>query len=69
MERQSTEPEDEILETGEKVTYWYKTFIQYCPVCGREAFKETKERQYSPKPEDPSERTSIKEIYDYCNSL
>lgn len=33
---------------SEKAKYWYKNFIQECPVCGRG--RQWKERQYTPAP-------------------
>ena len=44
--------------------YWYLTTIEYCPVCGRETTY--RERQYTEKPQDATERFHIKEVYDYC---
>ena len=35
--------------------YWYKTWIYECPCCG--AGDRYRERQYTPKPEDPRLRT------------
>lgn len=69
MERQSTEPEDETLETGEKVTYWYKYECWVCLVCGSGEGLFTKTRQYSPKPVDINKRYIYYFRYDYCNSL
>ena len=49
----------------EKRKYWYKFFIYECPICGRgDTYKE---RQYTPKPEDGSERYDFAVHYDYCN--
>jgi hypothetical protein len=47
------------LETGESNTgkYWYKFYYTECVLCGRG--DEWKERQHTPKPEDPQQR------YDY----
>jgi uncharacterized Zn finger protein (UPF0148 family) len=44
-----------------EVKYWYKTYIDYCPVCGKEEV--TKERQYTPKPEKEEDR------YNFMTSL
>ena len=44
--------------------FWYKFIIHYCPVCGKEdCFKE---RIYTIRPKDRSERYSFIYIYDYC---
>jgi uncharacterized Zn finger protein (UPF0148 family) len=44
--------------------YWYKTYIEYCPICGHE--EKHKERQYSEKPININKLTEFKEVYDYC---
>ncbi len=46
-----------------KNKYWYKTTINFCPVCGRES--KTKERQYVfPK---PLNTIVFKQVYDWCD--
>lgn len=35
-------------------SYWYKFFIEECVICGKTT--EWKERQFTPKPKDASER-------------
>lgn len=47
-----------------KSKYWYKTTTYYCPVCGKE--EPDRERMYTPKPEDSSERYVYKQWYDSC---
>jgi hypothetical protein len=47
-----------------KVKYWYKTYIEECPVCGRS--DQYKERQYTEKPEDYLDRVKVYQRYDYC---
>jgi hypothetical protein len=55
------------MKQDDKPRYWYKLYVQVCPVCGKE--DSWKERCYTPKPESPEERISYKEIYDYCGTL
>jgi len=43
--------------------YWYKTTVYFCVLCGRQ--NKYRERQYDPKPENPSDRTSWHQ--DACN--
>lgn len=52
------------MEASSKVTvqkkkYWYYTEIEYCVLCGHE--NKYRERRYTPKPENPSERTVVRE--------
>lgn len=47
-----------------KTKYWYKITIHACPLCGRE--KVYRERQYTPKPKDDSERYAYSEHFDWC---
>ena len=45
--------------------YWYLTITEECPVCGRG--ETTKERQYTPRPEDDFARYIYEQVYDWCN--
>ena len=45
--------------------YWYFTYIDYCPQCGRSEI--TRERRYTPKPENQSDRVLEKDVYDWCD--
>jgi len=45
--------------------YWYKFYINYCPVCGSE--DKWKERQYTKKPKDGAKRYEVRERYDWCD--
>lgn len=44
--------------------YWYKFECSLCPLCGREDRYKT--RMYTEKPESPSDRYFIEEVWDYC---
>lgn len=44
--------------------YWYKLFIYECPVCG--SGNTYRERVYSDKPVEPSQRYEFIESYDWC---
>jgi hypothetical protein len=44
--------------------YWYRFTVVECPVCG--GGEQFKEREYTPKPKDPSKRHTYLQIYDYC---
>lgn len=45
---------------------WYKRYITECPICGRGY--DVRERQYTPKPEDPADRVDYNGMaYDYCD--
>jgi hypothetical protein len=44
--------------------YWYLITIHECPLCGRG--NTYRERQYSPKPEDPAQRVHYEQIFDWC---
>lgn len=48
-----------------RMKYWYKETIFYCPVCGRE--DKHKSRMYTKKPKDWNKRHELIETYDYCN--
>jgi hypothetical protein len=48
-----------------KAPYWYLITIDECPVCGRN--KTYRERRYTPKPVEPSERYSYEQHYDWCD--
>lgn len=45
--------------------YWYMTYVEYCPVCGKE--DTWRERRYTPRPEKWEDRHDFKEVYDWCN--
>lgn len=48
-----------------RMPHWYKRFISECPVCG--AGDEVRERQFTPRPDDPSERIEYDGMaYDWC---
>lgn len=50
-----------------KGKYWYFVVTTECPMCGRwDAYRE---RRYTAKPNDPKERYSYEQVYDYCDSL
>ena len=42
-----------------KKKYWYYSEVEYCVLCGYE--RKYRERRYTPKPENPSERTVWRE--------
>lgn len=44
--------------------YWYLIIRHECPVCGRGTTY--KERQYSPKPEDPMKTRVYEQHFDWC---
>ena len=44
--------------------YWYYQDYYECPVCGRGGCN--RERRYTEKPSDASERYTFRELYDYC---
>ena len=47
-------------------TYWYKTTVYYCPLCGRD--DTYKERVYDEeKPKEWEKRFTFKEVWDYCD--
>ncbi len=45
--------------------YWYLYTYWCCPICGNEEVN--KERQYTDKPQKPTDRHKIIEQYDYCD--
>lgn len=45
--------------------YWYMTYIDECPVCGRGNTE--RKRMYTPKPENPADRYEYCVNYDYCD--
>ena len=46
--------------------YWIRTFIEYCPLCGRENTY-WRERVYGePKPKEYDKRYVVVEQYDWC---
>ena len=47
--------------------YWYKIVHAYCPVCG--GGSDYRERQFTPKPEDPADRHFWEDVYDWCDAL
>lgn len=51
---------------NKKKKYWYKFYIEYCPVCGQE--RKDKQRVYGVKPKDYKKIYIVTEKYDYCNS-
>lgn len=53
------------VEMNKKKRYWYRIFVYYCPLCGKE--DEYRERQYSRKPKNRDKRITIKEEYDHCD--
>ncbi len=48
-------------------TYWYLITHTVCPVCGREEV--TRERQYTPRPDDWYKRNVWADGYDWCDAL
>jgi len=48
-------------------SYWYKIEYEECPMCGKQT--QYKERQYTPKPKDYSERITFRQVYDYCMEI
>ena len=44
--------------------HWYLIIVRECVYCG--AYKETRIRQYTPKPESIEDRYETHEYYDYC---
>ena len=49
----------------QKRKYWVKRYEFYCPACGKNTVY--RERRYTPKPKEYSERVEVKEQYDYCS--
>ena len=52
------------------IKYWYMRFIGECPVCGRD--KGYRERRYTPRPENASERVTYLsdfDTYDHCEGI
>lgn len=47
-----------------KKKYWYLFTVFECPVCG--SWETIKERQYTPKPEDPAKRHEFVQQFDGC---
>lgn len=47
--------------------YWYLIVYAECPVCGRDY--SYRERQYTPRPEDPQQRHRYEVHYDWCDVL
>ena len=43
-----------------KKKYWYFTDVEYCVLCGHE--RKCRERKYTPKPENPGDRISVREM-------
>jgi hypothetical protein len=50
-----------MIDTKEKPKrkYWYKFHIEECVLCG--SHEETRERQYTPKPENPADRYDFRQ--------
>jgi hypothetical protein len=47
--------------------YWYLIEHHTCPICGQTTT--FRERQYTPKPENQSDRVFYFEFYDYCDAF
>lgn len=45
--------------------YWYKQYIQICPVCGDQSYIE-RVRHYNKKPTNPDEIYIFDSVYDHC---
>jgi len=48
-------------------TYWYRTYVGECPVCGKD--KTYRERIYGPRPENDADRyvqMPETQTYDHC---
>lgn len=56
--------DDSVVQKPRTGKYWYKITYEECPMCGNG--RTWRERQYSPKPENPKERIFWESIYDYC---
>lgn len=54
----------EEAKTKGATKYWYYFTEDYCPVCSGTDI--SKERMFTPKPEDYDERHNMREVYDYC---
>lgn len=56
--------ESETARKAGATKYWYFTWEEYCPVCGRSVI--TRERMYTPRPDEWNAKHSESERYDYC---
>jgi hypothetical protein len=48
-----------------KIDYWIYKTVYMCPLCGHA--KAFNQRRLGKKPKDPSDRKTLKEVYDYCD--